>query len=589
MQGETTLVSAHSRSTPQPLAAAVTVERSEWTFPLFTALVLLVLTTIPYLWAWATAPADRVFMGMLLNVPDHMQYFSWMRELSTAHLAANKLTPEPNAPVFFNLLWWGLGRIGGLLGLGYAAMFQLLRWTAGPLALLLIYRMVSWFIADRLARRTAFLVAVLSSGFGWVLVVLKYTVTDGVLFWPLDLYVAEPNTFYSLLASPHFIAALLYIAVFDLFLRAHVTGRQAYAVLAGVVALLMGWQHAYDLLIVYGVLGAFALGLWVRDGRFPARLVLSLGIVGGLSVWPALYSVLLTSLDPLWREVLAQFDNAGVFTPPIYRLPVLLGTAFLLALYEAIRRRPWQLRMPGAYDDARLFLHGWFWVSFLLVYLPVDYQIHMLNGWQVPIAALATIALFDSILPAVRRRWNPNAAVETTVAGEIPRNWQRGRNHFNQLEVWGAAMLLVIVIPTNLYLFAWRFVDLARWEAPYSLSRDETAALEWLEGEVAPDDVILASLTFGQFVPAHTGAFAFLAHWAETVDFHGKREQVEQFYTGHLAEAAEQSMLKEFSIDYVVFGPLERAVGSRTQPPAGFGRVWRQGEVEIYGRVEAGP
>ena len=102
-------------------------EVSEWWFVAGTIIFVLILTSVPYLYAYLSAPADKQFMGVLVNVPDHAQYFSWMRELTGAHLSANKLTPEPNKPVFFNLLWWGMGRIGQLLGVSYAGMFQLLR------------------------------------------------------------------------------------------------------------------------------------------------------------------------------------------------------------------------------------------------------------------------------------------------------------------------------------------------------------------------------------------------------------------------------------------------------------------------------
>jgi hypothetical protein len=589
MHAETTMHGSAAAQQTGTLPAAVAVARGEWLFPIVTALVLLALTTIPYVWAQATAPADRVFMGILVNVPDHMQYFSWMRELSTAHLAANKLTPEPNAPVFFNLLWWGMGRLGLLLGIGYAGMFQLMRWVAGLLCLPLIYRMVAWFLPERHARRTAFLVAVLGAGFGWVLVLMKYTVLEGRLLWPLDVYVAEPNTFYSLMASPHFIAALLYMAVFDLALRARTTGRQRYAVLAGVVALIMGLQHAYDLLIVYGVLGAFVLGIWLRDRRLPWQPIVSVLLIGVISVWPAIYSVVLTSLDPIWKEVLAQFDNADVFTPPLYRLPVLLGPAFVLALFEAIRQRPWRLQRDATFDDARLFLHGWFWISFVLVYLPVDYQIHMLNGWQVPIAVLATMALLDALVPWMRRRWGkseppvaaPVAPVLAQGAGQPAPATGRVRDRW---AIWASVALVVVVIPTNLYLYAWRFVDLGRHQAPYTLDRDEVAALDWLNANAAPEDVVFASLELGQFVPAHTGASAFLAHWAQTVDFFTKRDQVAAFYAGELAPAVEQALLDDYSVDWVIFGPGERTLGPRTAPPAGFASAWQQGDVTIYAR-----
>ncbi|MGL4649922.1 MAG: hypothetical protein ACRC1H_10980, partial [Caldilineaceae bacterium] len=224
-------------------------------------------------------------------------------------------------------------------------------------------------------------------------------------------------------------------------------------------------------------------------------------------------------------------------------------------------------REPGRFDDARLFLHGWFWISFVLIYLPVDYQIHMLNGWQVPIAVLATLALYEAILPAVQRRWGAT-------------EWASGQ----RLALWSAGLLLLIVVPTNLYLFAWRFVDLGRHQAPYYLYKDEVAALAWLDANAAPEDVVFASLELGQYVPAHTGANAFLAHWAQTVDFFTKRSQVQAFYDGSLAPATEEENLAQFSVDWIVLGPNEAALGSRVAPPVGFHPQWTQGTVSILGR-----
>jgi len=558
MQAE--LSYAPTQAKERSITAAVT--RREWFFVFATALIVLIVTTLPYLYGYWSAPADKQFMGVIYNVSDHMQYFSWFREFSHANLAANKLTPEPNKPIFFNLLWWGMARIGGVLGIGYAGMYQMLRWVATILFLLLLYRMLSWFFADRLHRITAFLLVLFGAGFGWVLIVMKYTVTRGELIWPLDVYVAEPNTFFSILGSPHFIAAALYMFVFDLVLRGQAKHQLRYAVYAGLFALFMGWQHAYDLLIVYGVLGAYTFLVWWRDRRPPMYLIWSCIIVGVLSVWPALYSVLLTSLDPLWKEVLKQFANAGVYTPPLYRLPVLLGLPFLLALYTAIRQNPLQLQ---GVSDNDLFVRGWFWISFVLVYLPVDYQIHMLNGWQVPIAILATRGIFGYLAPALAQRRRLTQASAQRWAIVV------------------AAVVIGFSSLTNLYLFAWRFYDLSRYDYPYYLHRDEVAALRWLEENARPEDVVLSSLELGQYVPAETGAHAFLAHWAQTVDYYGKEAAVMRFFNEDATPRERKKIIEDFSVDYIIWGPAERALGAHPlfENPA-FQPVFVRGDATIF-------
>ena len=567
MQTELKVTSTQIDADPAPLAEG-TVAPSEWRFVFVTILIVLMVTSIPYMYAYFTAPPDKQFMGIMQDVPDHLQYFSWMRELTHAPLASNKLTPEPNAPVFFNLLWWGLGRLGNLLGVGYAGMFQLLRWVATPLFLLLAYRICSWFLPDRLMRRTAFLTVVFMSGFGWILILMKYALMQDEVIFPLTVYVAEPNTFLSILGYPHFVAAALYTFVFDLVLRGQAKGRLSYAVVAGVVALFLGWQHPYDLVLIYGILLAYALLLLLRDRRIPVYVVTSGVIIGVISVWPAIYSVVLTSLDPLWKEVLAQFANAGVYTPNLLLLPLLLGPAFLLALYTAIRQNPFRLR---GQSNNTLFLRAWFWGNFLLIYLPADFQIHMLNGWQLPIAILATLGLFTYVAPLVerrqwfQRRWSPAVI-------------RRGL----------AILLILVVVPTNLYLFAWRFVELRRHDYPYYLHTNEVQALQWLEANAQPDDVVFSSLDFGQYVPAMTGTHAFLAHWAQTVDFYGKSDMVSRFYATETPAAERTGVLDRFSVDYILYGPTEHALGGYNPADVpGLKPVFVAQDVTIYERSEA--
>ncbi len=385
-----------------------------------------------------------------------------------------------------------------------------------------------------------------TSGLGWLLVALKY-ITRGDLLLPLNVYVAEGNTFLSMLGYPHFVAALLYVFVFDLILRGQKKGQIRYAVGAGLVALFLGWQHTYDLVSVYGVLAAYGALLTLRDRRLPMYIVKSGLIVGVLSCWPAIYSVMLTSLDPIWKGVLAQFSNAGVFTPNPLQLPLLLGIPLLLAIYTVVRDNPLKLKKV---QDNDLFILGWFLVGFVLVYLPVDYQIHLLNGWQIPMAILATGGVFRYILPFVKKKLQSRPALQ-----------KRKLNDPEILRRSLAGLLVLVILPTNLYLWSWRFLDLSRHDYPYYLYQDEISAMSWLDTHVKPDDVVFSSLTIGQYIPAMTGAHAYLAHWAETLDFFHKSDVVNEFYSTGDSAAQREQILKDGKVSYVFYGPAERQIG----------------------------
>jgi uncharacterized membrane protein len=85
--------------------------------------------------------------------------------------------------------------------------------------------------------------------------------------------------------------------------------------------------------------------------------------------------------------------------------------------------------------------------------------------------------------------------------------------------------------------------------------------MKWLETNAKPQDVVLSSLTTGQYIPALTGTNAFLAHWAQTLDFYGKSEMVQEFFSANTSDDRRQQILQGYNVRYVFYGPAEQAIG----------------------------
>src|SRR5262249_7685982 len=132
-----------------------------------------------------------------------------------------------------------------------------------------------------------------------------------------------------------------------------------------------------------------------------------LAAVGLLSFPPAGYFTLLTTRNPLWKEVLGQFDNAGAFTPSLPHLVILLGLPFIVTLIYGLtslislrKTGNRQTENQGIQSGSQFSVLGsgflWVWavVGFGLLYIPTDFQIHMLNPYQVPLALLCARALW---------------------------------------------------------------------------------------------------------------------------------------------------------------------------------------------------
>jgi hypothetical protein len=551
----------------QVQAAAMFTLR-EWAMVSAVILVVLVITALPYFLAYRIAPDDVQFMGVIQNIPDHFQYFSWMRESRTQILVPNQLTPEYSTPLLFNFLWWTLGRIEVLTGLDYATLYQITRWLAGGFVMAATYFFCGVVFQNRAKRWTAFLIGTLGTGLGWLLVVEKYARRLPDVNSPFAIYTFEPNTFFNVLAFPHFsIAAGLIAVTFGLVLLGQRSKNMRYAWAAGAVSLLLSAQHSYDMFIIYPVIGLYGLFIWIRDRKFPMYLFKLGVIVVLISVWPALQAFYITTADEVWKGVLSQFGNAGAWTPAPYLLPILMGIAWLLAIWALDIRTPWRER-----DDTHLFIMAWFLAHFVLVYLPMNFQIHLLSGWQIITGVLATIGLYTRVLPWLQKRF-PN----------------RSRQ---QLAHLASIALVLVVLPTNVYILIWRIQDMRPAAQDidsrdagnrYFLRKSEVAGLDYLETQVKSDDVVFASLTIGEFVPALTGARSFVGHWAQTLDFYGKVELVDNFFNSDVDDVVRENILRDYSVDYVFFSDEERRLGDYNPADAPYlTEVYNQDGVIIY-------
>lgn len=467
---------------------------------------LLLITSLPYLFGFASSPSNLVFTGLMTDVPDHAQYWSWVTSSHNGLFISNTMTPEPNPPIFMNPWMWVLSRFQLAFDLSFPALFQLWRVLATVSLMFALLAFLQNVVTDPTRRATAFVIALVGSGLGWMLVIVKHALALPDVPFPHDLYTVEANTFWSLLAYPYvpLAHALILTTILGAWI-AHQNGSWRGAWLAGAASLGLALFHAYDLLTIYAVLGVFGLVEWARLRTFPWSLFRA-GIVIALCSGPmAWYYSQLTAHDPLWQAILAQYTNAGVWTPPHVHLVILMGVPLLLAFAAA----KWPRK-----DAAFVLMASWTAVSLMLIYMPTVFQIKLLAGWQFPLAILAAGVWHDRIAPKFAALGKGASMTGT---------WRSSGR-------LALVTLLILILPTNLYLFAWRFVELSRHARPYYLHQDEMAALKWLSRNSRPEDVVLAPLDVGQFVPNYGRTRSFLAHWAMTNRFFDRRHLVEQFF-----------------------------------------------------------
>jgi hypothetical protein len=131
---------------------------------LVTVATLLVIEA-PYLLAyWQTS--GYVFTGMIWSPHDLSQYAAAMREgaATSSWLIHDHLTGEPHVPAFMYPLYVALGKLAGLLGLDFQAVYHGAEIVSRAILLGSIWTFCGAILPERSQCRLAFILAAFSSG-----------------------------------------------------------------------------------------------------------------------------------------------------------------------------------------------------------------------------------------------------------------------------------------------------------------------------------------------------------------------------------------------------------------------------------------
>ncbi|MCB0211437.1 MAG: hypothetical protein KDJ52_19010 [Anaerolineae bacterium] len=528
-----------SRSIP----LQVLVTSAEWRWVMMWTVLIVAVSALPLLIAWAMTPPGWNFTGILVNPLDGHSYLAKMEQGATGHwLFHLTYTPEPHAGAFLFTFYVGLGHVARLTGLPLVVVFHLARLLAGVGLLLTVYRFIAHITMSIVERRLAFLLIGTASGLGWL----------GLIFgaFPIDFWVPEAFVHYSLHANPHFplglmLMLLVLMQVVWPYTQALLLSR---IVMPTLLAILLAIVLPFAVVIVWLLLAALiGRTVLIHKGRLLwSHIWPTLGVVGG-SLPVVGYQYWVTITNP----ILAGWNAQNVTsTPPVMNVILGFGIIGGLALIKIVHI----IRQKGREtSEGEWLLCLWVIISIGLLYVPFTLQRRFITGLHIPLAILAAIGLRRWLTQSKRSTlFQQRIVLSVVVVGLL-----------ETLLVWGLPILFIkqqtIDSLTTSVLF---------------IQDDEAAAFQWLRDNTKPDDVVLASPRIGMWVPGQTGARAFYGHPFETVAAEDKKAQVEAFYRGDQPSTSPAS-------DYIFYGVSEQAIG-RPQYLQELPVVFSSGNVTIY-------
>jgi hypothetical protein len=541
---------------------AVGVQRREWQWVLAGAVLVLALTSIPYVAGWEAAAGnpELTFGGFVIGVEDGNSYLAKMAQGARGHwLFRIVYTSEPHDGVLFFLFHILLGKGAALLPGPAAALpvrliwvYHLSRLICGLGLLAMVYRFVAEFLPTVPLRRLAWLMVALGGGLGWLLLALG--LGDWLGSPPLDFILPEGFTFLTVFFLPHVaLGRMLLLGGMLVWLK----GAERLAdgelnpwagIWAGPIWLLMGLIVPFYPAVAGVVVGATLLAWWAAEQRFPSRRV-RLSLIAGLIAAPAvLYSAWVFVTDPVMKGWAAQ--NL-ILSPPVphylaaYLLPGLLAAGGAAWVW---RRRP---------GRRYWLLVAWVLAVPLLLYAPFNLQRRLIEGYQVPLCTLAVLGADRAIWPRLGRR--------------VSRPWPL------------AAGLLLLLIPSSLVLVAGSTLAVMATESPIFHVSEEVAVAAWLTENAPEGALVVSDYGSGNFLPGWAPVRSYYGHGPETIEFATKKENVLRFYAAETDDGWRRSFLAANGVRYVLEGPAERALGGFQPADAVYLRpVYRKGDWALY-------
>ncbi len=514
----------------------------------------LLLISLPYLFAWAWAGPERVFGGFLLNPLDGYSYQAKMLQgWQGGWLFHLPFAAEPGQGVALNFLFYlFLGHLARWSGLPLLLVFHLARLLGAATLLGSLWRFFRLTSPPGADLNLRFGLAALGLGMGWLTFLFGHI--------PSDFWVAETYPLLSMYANPHFplsLALMLWLIVPGPAAPRSTAAAALFSlglsilspfgvVMSGLI--LAAWL-AWELATIWRQAGLRSALTFKADAarRLLARL-LAVG-VGGLPI--LLYYQWTVATHPVLAIWNAQNQT---LTPPAWDVLLALSPALMLAGWAVYRwwasratdpahgRFPWEARV----------LLVWLAVGLGCIYLPVSLQRRFMLGLFVPAVGLAGYALdgLREARPALARRL--------------------------------ARLAVGLSLPSLLLLLLIHLFGVFSRAPEYYLDRAEVQALDWIAANTPAEALILAGPQTGLYIPARTGRRVIYGHPYETPQAEAEKAAVEQFFTaGQMSAPAAQDFLNRRRVDFVFYGPRERALGP-LPPGLSLQLAFQAGEVSIY-------
>jgi hypothetical protein len=541
------------------------ITKKELIFIFIVSFVIILITSLPYLYGLLKTPTNYQYLGIHLAPSDIFVYESYVNQVKEGSvLLTNHFHNDLEIEKNFNIFWLAVGLFAKIFNLSALLAIHAFRVILIPICLLSIYLFLSLFFTDINKRKVALLLISFSSGLGAVLspIIRPFVYIDeksGYFGWPMDLWVSESNSFLTFYHSPHFIASLTFLVlILYFFLQAVNKHKYSNSIVAGLLALIYFNFHPFYIVSIASVLLGYLVVSFIRKQKVLSVKIFKHGIVLGLISLPSIiYHTINTLSSPIIQEKAAQNICKTTSIPLTI---VSFGIPLILAAYGAYYIIIKDNKLIKKYS----FILVWLMVNFIIIYLPfLNFQRRLTEGMQIPIVILATFAIFTIYQKYKHKKTIKRIAKDSDI-----------------LKIYFLIAIIILSL-SNLYILTENFLAINQ-RIPY-LEKSKIEGFLWINKNTKKESTILSNSYLGNIIPAFTNRDVFIGHWVETNNYQEKQIKAMWFFGDNNKDQQKKEFLTNSRIDYIFYSDIEEKMGDFNPSEKSYLKnVYDQNNVKIF-------
>lgn len=488
-------------------------------------IVVIFITTLPYLIGYYTAGENWVFSGFVFGVEDGNSYIAKMLMGATGDwLFRTPYTALPQGGMIAFLPYLLLGKLSASPGQHeqMIALFQIFRWGGIIAYVLATYQFLSIFIEKITLRRWGTAVISLGGGLGWLVILGIKGLWQNDL--PLEFYSPETFGFLSIYGLPH----LAFARAFLLWgLGSYLSGfwpndGWSSGIKAGLFWLGVGIMQPLTVITAWAVIAAHGITLVLvaiiskktKDLIPIIARILRVAIPAiGISAVVVIYNFAVFQFDPTYK--LWQAQNK-IFSPPVWDYLLAFGWALVFSILASIK-------IVQKQDPKALLLVGWLAVFPILAYAPYNLQRRLPEGIWVAVIALLLIQVQDLT----------------------------GKTQKRVLPLFVLSFLPMVI------LLAGSVMNVIHPGLPLFRNAVEVKGFEYLARTAQKNDVVLAQFDASNALPAWAPVRVITGHGPESADIEINQPVIDRLFSTNDCSIEKIEFLNRFKVRYVIIEPGE--------------------------------